>query len=409
MFSNHILWGSSLIFVNIIALIIMLSSGELIGDLKGNIIHDYNYIYISLFSVTVTYFILIFVIFPTFRKINFKTYKYNENKISFRISWFILISQILFIVFNLIYGVNVAGSGTKSSTSFLSLIWVFVPVDLLFIIYYAYYRKDSLFKVNLCIAIISSLLRGRADIFLLIVFFEMSIYIRRHGLPIIKLLFLTVLVILLYPFITMFKFASRVFFGEGGGGDFNFLIQLNNEINSNGYFNLIYVGIEHLIGRLQLISISSEIIRLRFILSEMYYNNEFFPFWKEGLHGIIWDSLFNNDRNIPLGIAFTKIGNFSWDFNVGDWISNPGLSSWFSIAPFHSIQFILYILVLCFLCFLFSRLIGNSELRDDMILYSWLFFLIPSWLNTFFIFIYSLFLFLCIKVLFNIVPSFKVR
>jgi hypothetical protein len=130
----------------------------------------------------------------------------------------------------------------------------------------------------------------------------------------------------------------------------------------------------------------------------MYYNSGFFPYWKEGLHGIIYDAILGYPRNMPLGTAFTSVGNFSWEFEVGDWNTNPGLAGWFLLLPLHSMMIFGYSFVLCFLSYYLNKQLSSKALSTYSLWYAWAFFLMPGWLGVFVLFILSQFVFLVMHI-----------
>jgi len=410
MYTGRNIFGLSLIIINIIAFLIMAQTGELIGDVKGNKVYDYNALLISAFLVCSSYVVILFILFPLllkvkFPKINFK----NEDKFNPRISIILIILQVSFLVFSLSNGVNIAGSGNVKTSSIFSVFWVFFPIDLFFVIYYGFCRHTKLFKTNLLIAVTSSLVRGRADIFLLILFFEVSKKIRNKELPIKKLLAVCGIILMFYPILLAIKFAFRLYLGETGDQSLDYyFLELMSNSQEEGYFHAFYLGIEQLIGRLQTVSIVTEIYRFSDALQAIYYQGGFYPFWYEGLHGIILDQVFGEPRNMPLGTAFTGVGNFNWEFNVGDWNTNPGLVGWVVLNPLWLGGYVLYIVFLCLLSVIFAKVIGQSDLRNDMLWYSWAFYLMPAWLGIFVLFIYTLILFLVIKFIISIPPPIRI-
>jgi hypothetical protein len=403
--------GIGLIVINLIAYFIMLSSSELIGDVSGFPIQNINHLHLAFLMVALTIFLFLFIYFNFLVKIAIRPLMFN-NKADFlanRLGGVILTLQILFFIFNLFYGVNVSGSGNKSTNSVLSVFWVFVAPDLLFIIYYGFYRDSKLFKANLTIALISSLARGRGGIILLVLFMELSRLVRHKKISRIKLLTLGGLIILCYPLLNILKFAIRLYLGDGSIGtlDYHFISVFHNSLDG-GYFNALITGVEHIVGRLQTISIVSEIYRLSDIIMEGFKNNKFFAFWEEGLHGIIFDRLMGESRNVPLGTFFTEVGNFNWNFVVGDWNTNPGMAGWLLLNPLWSTFFLLYVGFLCFLSIFLIKLIGQTDMSHDVAWFAWAFYLIPGWLSVFFMFIFSLFIFLLIKVLLSSIPPIKI-
>lgn len=205
--------------------------------------------------------------------------------------------------------------------------------------------------------------------------------------------------LILYPLLTIAKWVIRA----SGGRDFSFEVLYDavfKNLNEQSYLDLIYFGLEHIIGRLQLTSILNEIINMKDKLQFLYQKNDFQPFWMEGLHGIFIERLFYGEKTRNLGVAFTEYANFNWIFEVGDWNINVSLPAWFFISPWFSILYLLYIFSLCFFSVFLVKLIGQTNSARDLIWLSWLVYLVPLWLGTFVALIYTLFVFLLLKCFF---------
>lgn len=398
---EYIPWLLGFIFVNIIATFIMLDSNELIGDLKGTVVSNPYILLLSLILIVITYFFLMWPFFISVFSIKIKKLKFNrdENIISLRLGFFILFIQVCFFLFNSYYGVNVAGTNNKTADTPLALIWVLIPADALFVVYYAFYRDSKFFKVNLIFWLFSNIIRGWAGVILFVIFFEWCRLVRRNALSFTKIFIAVLLVLILYPLLTIAKWVIRA----SGGRDFSFEVLYDavlKNLNEQSYLDLIYFGLEHIIGRLQLTSILNEIINMKDKLQFLYQNNDFQPFWMEGLHGILIERLFYGEKTRNLGVAFTEYANFNWVFEVGDWNINASLPAWFFISPWSSVLYLLYIFSLCFFSVFLVKLIGQTNSARDLIWLSWLVYLVPLWLGTFVALIYALFVFLLLKCFF---------
>ncbi|WP_301952096.1 oligosaccharide repeat unit polymerase, partial [Shewanella xiamenensis] len=177
-------------FVNVIATFIMLDINELIGDLKGTVVSNPYILLLALFLIVHTYFFLMWPFFISVFSVKIKKLKFNrdENDISVRLGFFILFIQVCFFLFNSYYGVNVAGTNNKTADTPLALIWVIIPADALFVVYYAFYRDSKFFKVNLIFWLFSNIIRGWAGVILFVIFFEWCRLVRRNTLSFTKIL-----------------------------------------------------------------------------------------------------------------------------------------------------------------------------------------------------------------------------
>ncbi len=395
------IFGFGLIVINCIAFLIMIFTGELIGDVGGFSVRSIEVLTISLCVVVAVYFFYLFALFYSFERVRvFRIALEIGPKGEDLFSYLLLALQVLFLVFSLANGVNVSGSGNNTTNSVFSFFWVFVSPDLLFIIYYGVFRRHRLFKFNLATALLSGLLRGRADIFLFVIFMELSKLYIENKLSFKKVLIWSLSVISLYPFLLIGKFTFRLYFGGDSGDLVQDASMLLDAKNSQG--NIVFEGLVHVIGRLQLVSIVNEIYTFRDTLQQMFFSNQFFPFWKEGIHGIIFDALAGNPRNMPLGTAFTAVGNFGWSFEVGDWNTNPGLAGWFVLLPLHGSLLIFYTAGLCFLSFLLHKQMPVSPISRYSLWYCWAFLLMPGWLGVFVLFVLSQVVFLSLVSLIKI-------
>lgn len=407
---EHRLWLFGFILLNVIATLLMNYRLELLGDLNGTAINDISELWLALFLISFSYIIMMILFFSFFKKIKFKKVKFKQsnNVLGTRIGVVVCVLQILFFVFNSHFGVNTAGSNNTRADTPLAYLWVLVPADALFVIYYAFHRDNKLFKLNLAIWLISNLVRGWAGVFLFIIFFEWCRLHRKGAVGFGKVLLAFSIVLVLYPILSITKWVMRA------SGEESFQLK---EVVANAmaylvgqdYTQFILDGITHIIGRLQLTSVLTEIINIQSTLQIHYEAGDYLPFWMEGLHGIVIERLFYGDKTMYLSTAFTEYANFGWDFTVGDWNINVGLPAWLIITPYLSVFYLFYIFVLCFLSFFLMKLIGETEGSNDLIWFSWLIFLIPLWLGTFVAFIYAMFVFLTIKYILSIIPNFKLR
>jgi len=392
-------WLWLYVAVNIIAAWMMFDSGELIGDPKGNPLYDVGALWIATSLVVLSYVLILGPLFNALDKIAVRPLNVgvDEPRVATRIGQVLIVLQLGFMAFNVVTGVNIAGSNTVGTDSPLAILWVFVPVDTLFFIYYGLYRDTPYFKPNAAIWLVSNLIRGWAGMYFFILFFEWCRGTRGKKLKLKILLLALVGVLVLYPVLTNVKWLFRLSASGVPLGDLaNSLFENSSDID---YFSMIGDGIEHLIGRLQVTSLVVEVMRLRDLLQAKFAMGEFAPFWAEGLHGIIYDRLFVGEKSVSIGVAFTQYGTFDWDTAaVGDWNTNIGYVGWLFIAPHLIPAYLAYTLLLTFLSVYLLKKIGITELGRDMLWLAWLVYLLPPWFAVFTTFIYSLAVFLVIKV-----------
>ncbi|MCU4316007.1 oligosaccharide repeat unit polymerase [Acinetobacter bereziniae] len=394
-------WLSLYVFINILAAIIMYNTGKLIGDVTGNNLYSTDALFVAVSMVVFSYTLILVVFFKLVRKIKIRTISFGdgEKSVYSKIGFLLIILQILFMAFNVLNGVNTAGSNNIRVDSIFSFFWVLVPVDALFLIFYGVARNNKYFKINLCIYLISNLIRGWAGVFLIVAFMEWCHNYRARKIrP--KYVFLAILlVMLLYPVINAIKFYIRMRpdnFSFAG-----FLDVFDNALDGLGYMDAIYLGVLHIVERIQTTSILIMVIQLKDSLYTEYMNGAFTPFWWEGLHGLIIDKLIGNEKSIPLSVAFTEYGIFNWEFDVGNWNTNTAYASWFFIEPYLIPLYLFYTLFICFLSYALIKKISSSVFALDLLWLIWLLYLLPPWFGTFVQFIYALFIFLILKIIYG--------
>lgn len=398
-------WLWLFVAINLIAGFMMLSSGELIGDVAGTRVYSDSALLTATVLTVTSYLIILGPVYNFVSRIKVQPIKFgiNEESIGQRLGLFVFFLQMFFLIFNFSTGVNIAGSSNPATDSPFAIVFVLLPADAMFLIYYGTCRESKYFYANLVIAVVSNLMRGWAGIFMIIIFMEWCRGIHLRKLKLSRVMLFGALIILTYPLLSGFK----VYVRATAGADIS-VESLNENITtllgSFNYIELIAGGLEHIIGRLQSISLLVEVMRLSELLQEKFVLGEFAPFWKEGLHGIFYDRLFEGIKQMYIGVAFTKYTDFNFLFEVGDWNVSLGYPSWFFIAPLLTPLYICYTLTMCFISFYLIKKIGVSMLAKDMIWFSWMVFLLAPWFHAFNVFIYSLCVFLAIKILFSKLP-----
>lgn len=401
-----LVWKWGFVLVNIGVTIWMLISGDLMGDMKGERVRNSFQLLIACALVVLSYLILLGPFFRLLAKQKIKKVylAFSEEKLNIRMGWLLLFLQVSFIAFNLIFGVNIAGASNVKAESGFSLFWVLVPIDYLFLIYYANARESKYFYINLTVFIISNVVRGWSGIFLFVLFLEWCQAFRAKKIRTVTILAGCFLIILIYPLILNVKWIFRAV----GSDSFNMTREISGffEYFSVGDYFLIFLeGIEHLLGRLQITSAVDGVMRLSHFLQSAFDLGVFKPFWLEGLHGIAFDRFFLSENRPALGFEIVRLGGYAGtsdtSFNI-----NPGWVGWFFVAPIWIPIFLVYTGVLCFLTILIAKKIGNNNLLLDLVWLTWLVFLIPGWLGVFVSFIYALFVYLVFQITLSKFPVF---
>ena len=403
-------WLVLYIFVNIYAAFFIFNTKELMGDVSYVTLYSDNALLYATAIVVLSYLFISVFVFNFIVKIKVKAINFGHKStgIGKQIGILLIFLQIAFMAFNFLTGVNVGGSRlTRTTDSPLAMIWVLIPVDILFVIYYGMYRESKYFYPNLIVFVISQVSRGWVGNFMVIIFFEWCRLVRRRKIKAIPLLFAGLIILILYPLLTSLKWAIRASAANVVSAT-GILERMSDFLKAADFFSIVSSGINHLIGRLQLTSMMVEVIRLRDTLQTGFENGDFYPFWMEGLHGIFFDKLFHGEKIMNIGVAFTMYEDF-WGkvFDVGSYNVSLGYASWFFITPYLAPFYVIYTLLLGFVSYFLVKKIGISELSEDMLWFYWLGLLLAGWLAVFVTFIYALLLFLIIKIIFSWLPTFR--
>jgi len=398
------LWG--LVLINTIALIWMLVSGEFLGDVVGPIHGNVTNLILAFFSVVISYYVFLGPVFNFTSRISVKAIKPRISPVELNksIGRLLILLQLGFWGFNYLYGVNIAGSrSSEAKADFLvSIIWVIVPVDALFLIYYSFARDTVLWRYNLLIYISSNLVRGWSGMLFLILFMEFCRAFRLKKITPLRLVLFLAIIIAAYPFISNLKFLFRGSIST----DFVLLDALAGYVNQlvvDDYFRIVVGAFQHLVGRIQITSAVEEVIRNGAALRASLDSDAFAPFWLEGLHGIAYDRLFLPDVRPTLGFELAyQINSAKVRFNV-----NPGWVGWLYVAPYLIPVYCIYTMALCFASFWFAKKIGSHAMLFDLIWLSWFSFLVTGWLATFVAFIYALAVYLLLTIFLSYFKDFR--
>ncbi len=393
------IWLVIFIIVNIWATKIIFSQKQLIGDLEGVKLESSSSLFIALFLVLLCYFLLLVIGFNYFRKIKIpriiKTPKSLSYQAKFTVSSFILLLQLAFFIFNQTEGVNVAGSLNVKSNSTLAFIWVFLPIDYIFYLYFVTFRNEKLLKTNLVLFIISNLSRGWSGFILILLFLEWCNRYRNRTLNYFRIVLFSAGVILVYPYLLNLKWVIRASKSSeielSSSKDL-----LEGMIESKSYNELLSDGVEQIIGRLQQTAILTEVINKKELFENGIANDKFVSYYGEGFIQIAYRRIIGRN-NIPnIGSMAPNYLRTDNPYELEAYNISVGLMSWVIILPFQIPLFFLYIGFLCYLSVFFARQINFTSAIDDAIWMSWLFLLAVGWISQFITFIYSILVFLII-------------
>lgn len=389
----RLIWLIFYIAVNLIFLIAIHHQNQLFGENANVVINSDTPVFTIGSLVIFTYIFFNGFLFYSIKKIKVnKILKiFHNESVSNKIGIILLILQILFIAYFLSTNTYVAGSNVRDD-SILSLLWVLIPVDILFYIYYGIYRDQKLFFPNLIIWLLSSFLRGWTGVLLTVLFFESCRRFRSGTLNFSKILKYSILIIFLYPPLYLTKLYIRSF-GSMGFSGLVFSFDIDNFLyffNSLSLFDSITLSLTQIFERLQIISSAVAIYQYSSNLYSDLNHGLIYPMWMEGIHGIAIDRIFGGPVLQNLGVSFAQyLDPLSSDIN---WNSNPTFVGWLLIDPSMSLLYVSYAVLLCLISMILVKRMSSKMLSLDMVWYAWLVYLVPGWFGAFFLFIYSLFL-----------------
>lgn len=394
-------WLWIYIAANIIAAFIMFQEGALIGDLEGEKLLNSTVLIEAIVIVVLCYFLILKVFFNFLVKLRItkvfpvKPEEPQSNKILGRI---ILGLQLLFVVFFLKEGVNVAGAGDAKSSSPLAFFWILMPIDTIFLVYYSFNRQDPLFKYNLIAYLLSNILRGWSGVFLFVLFFEWCHAFRRKKVTYSKVGIVGAIVLVLYPFLLNLKWVIRGLSNDSK--NFASFVQLYlSSMNGSSYLEMFATGVGHLVGRLQHTSNIVEIIQMKAFLQQEFLKGNILPFWSDGLPQLAYRKILSVSAPPNVGVALTDYFFPFGDFELGSWNLNSGFAGWFFITPGLIPVYFLYIFFLCYLSVFLTKQLERKESSLDALWLAWLIYLVSGWIGAFIGFIYSIFIFILLRVL----------
>ncbi|WP_165803853.1 oligosaccharide repeat unit polymerase [Limnohabitans planktonicus] len=390
----RLIWLAGHLALNILYTIIILNLGKLFGEASAiaissdtpiifiSILLFFSFIYFNIFLFNITFK---FSLIP----IKFKANEAGKN----RIGLVLLVLQLLYFAYFLMSGVGVAGS-TEKHQSILSQIWVLIPVDVLFLLYYSTYRGSKYFLLNLIVNIVSNLIRGWSGFLLTIIFIESCILIRQGRASWPKLFYFSLVIISLYPVLYYGKIFSR-YYGLSSDASFDDFL---NTLSSFDLINLLQEAIIQVGDRIQLISSAISTYEISNQLGDLIAIEIVAPFWNEGIHTLAWDRLFSETQRLDVGKAIANILD-PYSLNI-NWNSNPTFIGWFFIIPILSFLNIIYASLLVCITSMLIKPISTAEVTKDFLWYMILVLIIPGWYGAYVLFVYGCFLYFLLHILF---------
>jgi hypothetical protein len=307
----------------------------------------------------------------------------------------LLFLQILFFVYFIASGTYVAGS-TKKDASVLSQIWVLIPVDVLFFVYYGFFRESKYFKANFLVWLISNLARGWSAVILTTIFFESCRLIRSGRLKFRHILIAIPVVTIFYPLVYFGKLFIRFYSYNADAGWDGFIATLD----SIDLGDAVVLAVAQIFDRLQVVSSSIVMYEMSADIQKFFDHGLLYSFWQEGIHWLALDRILGVPPSLNMGqvLAYT-LDPWADDIN---WNANPTLIGWFFVMPWKTAAILCYTLFVCgATLFLAKTMVVNPE-TEDMVWYGWVVLIIPGWYGAFILLFYSVVLFFVAFCLLNL-------
>lgn len=381
------LWLTLFLFFNIVAAIYISATYELMGDVQSVRIDSFDSILPVAVYVIASYILVLVVGFPIV----------EDHLRSARMNVFVkapagivlIVLQLGFIAYVWATGLYVAGS-TARGGDLVSYFWVLVPLDTLFLIYYAFYRQDRLFYPNLALILFSNLQRGWAGVFVSIAFMEMARQMRAGRMTWPRVGGIALVTAILFPLLLIVKWQVRL--APAGISLVDTALQALSGLDFNGYMTLVSEALVQLVGRWQLVSNAIFVDQSRPVITGMLESGQGLMMWHEGIYGIIWDRIFNPGEQPPnLGFLLVQVldplnSDVSWN-------ANPSLVAWFVLFPAMIPLFVGYCLALMWVSLAIVRDLGGGQQAYDMVWFACLMFILPGWIAAYITFLHSLIVF----------------
>jgi len=384
------------VFFNTYALFYLLNYRETFGDFVEPVGSDW----LVLISYTLTILPFIFFgwfLYPYFQN-KLKTCELKDKNIVSKLSWFVLFLQISLMLFDLITGVNSAGSGRKTDSPIKYIFIIFSP-DTFFFILYGFGRENKLFKYNLLVYLISSIQRGWMGGIFFITVMEIYIYYTKHGFS-KKIVFTTSIIVgilvLLLPYIIMIKWATRAYFG-GLSDDFNNELQLVLNLGNVPYLESFVDSFSYLFGRFQVMSNVYLFLDHLDALQSGRENGQYISGFAIGLPQMLFYKIFGLDYTVLTSFFVSVIDT---KVVLDELTSNThvGYIGWILAEPYSFWPFFAYTILLVYLVAYFSSKIGGKYIH----FVSWYFlisYLMHGWLQAYFGYLLGLITFYIVKVI----------
>lgn len=385
--SPRALWLMLFVGFNVIAAVYISTTYELMGDVQSVRLDSHETVLPISVLVIASYIFVLMIGFPIIE--DYLRVKKGYVFLRAPAGIVLAVLQIAFIAYIWVTGLFVAGS-TARGGDILSYFWVLMPIDTLFLIYYAFYRQEKYFYLNLVLIVFSSILRGWAGVFVTIAFMEMARLMRAGRMTWLRVGGIALVTAVVFPLLLVLKWQVRL--APAGISLVDAALNAVSGLDFNGYVALVGEALVQLVGRWQLVSNAIFVDQTQPLIAAMLANGQGLMMWHEGIYGIIWDRIFNPGEQPPnLGFLLVQVLDpFSSDVS---WNANPSLTAWVILFPQMTPMFIAYCTALVAASLAIVRNLGGGQQAYDMVWFACLMFIMPGWIAAYITFFHSLVLF----------------
>lgn len=299
---------------------------------------EFQYFDISLSSLLIAFsvqLLILLFLYLMYRLFLRTSTIYGSINLGLGWGYFLAVIQILFVIFNLVAGVNVAGDGARiEGGSAVNYIFILLQPDTLFLIISVLLVSKSIFYINVLVFLVSMFLRGwMGGVFLVIIVFMIRsypIYLSRKVF--IGLAFFIIGLLAFFPVLLDAKWAMR-----SGISFFDFLVRIPESITLENY----RYAFDYLINRFQHVGHVALLYDASDYIYTSYLNGDFISYWLDGLPQ--YTVLKILDLNTYTINSFMV--EYIFDVENPTWSANSGLAGWFLILYDRVVFLFLY----CFL------------------------------------------------------------
>ncbi|MBF4424272.1 oligosaccharide repeat unit polymerase [Vibrio anguillarum] len=381
------------VFFNTYGLFYVFLNKETFGDFVLPLKSDY-FLLLAYLSVVIPFVFFNLWLFPYFQnRMRMSIPRLStENKMSM----FVLILQVMFIVFNLIEGVNSAGSNLTTSSPIKYVFIMFAP-DMFFLILYGFARNNKFFKYNLIVYLISNLQRGWLGGLLTVLIIEFFVFYKKYGFS-RKLIFtvssLGALVIFISPYLVALKWAVRGYFG-GISSDANAEFDLIFSLANKEYLTSLGETLNYIMARFQVLSNTYLMFEYSNVIYSAADKGEFVSFYLVGLPQRLIIKLFGFDYQM-LNSFIASIFDSNYYINNSTYNTHTGWFGWVISEPYLVIQYFIYSVSLIWIVVYLSSKIGGEYIY----IVSWvmtLMLFMQGWIDAYISLLIALVAFLFVK------------